>query len=102
MLSISLAPSVAYRAQITVPPVEGGTLAVVKYNLLQLRQTFLFGDTLFPIHFLVLTGVSLWLLVRTVRRKKVLDGLFTALAAVVFCRVVLAARADSRTAQQQP
>ena len=37
MLSISLAPSVAYRAQITVPPVEGGTLAVVKYNLLQLR-----------------------------------------------------------------
>ncbi len=83
-LSILLAPSVAYRAGITAPPVEGGTLAVMKYNLLQLRQTFLFGDTLFPIHFLMLTAVPLWLLVRTVRRKKVLDGLFTVLAAVVF------------------
>ena len=57
---------------------------MVKYNLLELRHTFLFGDTLFPIHFLVLTAVPLWLLIRTVRRKKVLDGLFAILASVEF------------------
>lgn len=82
--TVVLAPSVFYRSSITAPPVEGGTLAVVKYNLLELRHTFLFGDTLFPIHFLVLTAVPLWLLIRTVRRKKVLDGLFAILASVEF------------------
>lgn len=82
--SILLAPSVAYRASITPPPIEGGTLAVVKYNVLQLRQTFLFGDTLFPIHFLMLTAIPLWLLLRAARRRSVPDGVFAVLSVISF------------------
>lgn len=84
MLTVVFAPGNFYRASITVPPVEGGTLAVIRYNVLQLRQTFLFGDTLFPIHFLVMTAVPLYLLMRTVKGRAILDGIFAAISAVVF------------------
>nr|WP_297171190.1 DUF6056 family protein [uncultured Agathobaculum sp.] len=82
--SILLAPAVSYRAAMTVSPVEGGTLALVKYNLLALRHSFLFGETLFPIHLLALTVIPLWLAVRAVRRRSMLDGVFAVLSASVF------------------
>lgn len=100
MLTVILAPGNFYRASITPPAVEGGLFALIRYNIKGLRRAFLFGDTLFAIHFLAMTVVPLYLfihLARTVYTKKrepmgtagrirfLADSLAFLAASAVFC-----------------
>ncbi len=60
--AFTAAPSVAYRAS-RRRRLRRHTGCGGKYNVLQLRaRPFCLGDTLFPIHFLMLTAIPLWLL----------------------------------------
>ncbi len=84
MASVIFAPSVRYRLNLTVPPVEGGTLALVKYNLLGLRYNFLFGETLFPLHMTVMTAMPLYLSALTLKEHRIPDMVFTVISFLVF------------------
>ncbi len=86
ILSVLLAPAVRYRVGMTTSPVDGGMLPLVQYNVLMLRCNFLFGETLFPLHMSVLTGVPLYLLWLTLKERHIYDAVLT-----VFASMVLAA-----------
>lgn len=85
MLTIYLAPANAYRASVTVSPVgDGGLLELVWYNVLHLRRSFLFGETLYPFHLLVLACTAFYLLHRAARDKKKWYGVMGGVATLVF------------------
>jgi len=82
MLTVLLAPGNAHRAEVTKLPVSGGVLDMVRYNILNLRRSFLFGEAMYPIHFLTLGAIVCYLFVCTVKRRKLLHGLVAAVAAL--------------------
>ena len=84
MVSVVAAPGNFFRASITAPPVEGGALAMVRFNVMNLRRSFLFGDTLYPIHFIVMLAVPAYLFARALRQKKWTHGVAALAGTAVF------------------
>lgn len=84
MVSVIAAPGNFFRAGITAPPVEGGTLAVMQFNIMGLRRSFLFGETLYPIHFVTMLSVPVYLLVRALREKNRINAIAGMAGAGVF------------------